>query len=433
MQINAKETINKAKMDSLFETLESNNKVMGSVTIVKGKDIIYQKSIGYADFLKKLKSNKETQYRIGSISKVFTAVMIFQLIEEEKLQLNTPLAKFFPQVQNSEAITIENLLHHRSGIKSITNEPDYLTWCVNPKSQTEILELISRDMPSFEPNEYAEYSNSNFILLGYIIEKVTKNNYSSELKNRIVDKIDLESTYFGSKINTIKNQASSYEFDGESWKLSQETDMSIPGGAGAIVSTTEDLTKFITNLFNNKLVNANSLDKMKEIQDGLGMGLIKYPFYEKYAYGHDGSIDDFSSHLSYFPKEGYAFAMTTNGLDYSQNDILVGVLSILFEKLFEKPYVLPTFVQIDFTQEELEKYCGTYSSVEIPLKMTITKTKKGLIAQATGQSEFKLESKSKETFQFPPAKIELIFDLTDKTSIKNFTLKQSGTSYKFTK
>lgn len=417
-------------MDSLFDVLSSNNKLMGSVTIAKGNDIVYQKSIGFADVFQKQKANKETQYRIGSISKVFTAVMIFQLIEEGKLQLTTPLAKYFPQVQGSEAITIEHLLHHRSGIKSITDEPDYLTWCVNPKTQAEILELISRDMPSFEPNEYAEYSNSNFILLGYIIEKITKNCYANELKTRIADKLDLQHTYYGGKINTSKNQAQSFTFDGESsWVLSQETDMSIPGGAGAIVSTSEDLTKFITALFNGKLVKTSSLEKMKEVQDGIGMGLLKYPFYEKYAFGHDGSIDKFTSHLSYFPEEGYAVSMTINGLYYSQNDILIGVLSILFDK----SYSIPTFQQIDFTQEELEKYTGKYSSKDIQLEITITKSKKGLVAQATGQSEFKLEARSKENFIFTPASLEIIFDVKANSEIKNFILKQGGGTYKFQK
>jgi CubicO group peptidase (beta-lactamase class C family) len=135
--------------------------------------------------------------------------------------------------------------------------------------------------------------------------------------------------------------------------------MSIPGGAGAIVSTPTDLVKFIEALFSLKLVSNTSLSQMKTLTDGFGMGMFQIPFYEKRAYGHNGGIDGFASNLAYFPEEGLAIAYCTNGQAYPMNNILIGVLSIYFNK----PYPIPTFntTPVSLKTEDLDKYLGVYS------------------------------------------------------------------------
>jgi len=398
------QNINTSKLDSLFNILSEKNKAMGSLTISKNGKMLYNKTIGYSFFsdLQKKPITSNTIFRIGSISKMFTSVLVFQLVEEEKLTLATTLDKFFPEIPNAKLITISNLLNHRSGIHNFTNDPDYTTWMVQRKTHDEMLAIIAKSKPDFQPDEKAAYSNSNFVILGYIIEKITNQPYANVLKSRITSKIGLSHTYLGEKTSISGDEAYSYRYD-NAWIQAPETDMSIPGGAGAVVSTPTDLTKFIEALFSGKVVSNASLVQMKSQKDGYGMGMFQMPFNEKIAFGHNGGIDGFASSLAYFPEDSLAIAYCTNGQVYPLNSINIGVLSIYFNK----DYSIPTFNTITLKGEDLDKYVGVYSSKQLPLKITITKNNETLIAQATGQSSFPLDATEKDKFKFDAAGVVL--------------------------
>jgi D-alanyl-D-alanine carboxypeptidase len=423
--INA-QSINKTKLDSFFNTLSEKNKAMGSVAISKNGQLVYSKAIGYSFISgseKKLATNN-TKYRIGSITKMFTATMVFQLVEEGKLKLITPLNTFFPTVPNAAKITISHLLNHRSGIHNFTDDSAYLTYMTQPKKQAEMLAVIIKNKPDFEPNSKAFYSNSNYVLLGYIIEKLTNQSYAKNLSQRITSKIGLADTYVGGKTNTGNNESLSYSFE-NNWSPESETDLSIPGGAGAIVSTPTDLTKFAEALFTGKLVSQSSLAQMKTMVEGYGMGMFQIPFYTKIAYGHNGGIDGFTSNLSYFPQDSVSIAYCTNGQVYPMNDILIGIMSIYFNA----NYFIPTFTSIALKSEDLDKYIGAYSSTQLPLKIVVTKNNTTLMAQATGQSAFPLEATGKDIFSFDQAGIVMEFN----PAKNEFILKQGGVNYLYTK
>jgi D-alanyl-D-alanine carboxypeptidase len=421
------QSINKSKLDSLFNILEAKEKAMGSLTISKNGEVLYSRAIGFCDITgeERKPSSIRTKYRIGSITKMFTSVMIFQLIEEGKINLTTTLDTYFPGLPNASTVTISNLLNHRSGWHNFTNDQEYLNWMTQPKTREEMLALFSQSKVDFEPNEKASYSNTNFVVLGYIIEKIDKKPYSECLEERITSKIGLSSTYIGRKTNIGNNESYSYQFLGQ-WHQAPETDMSIPGGAGSIVSTPTDLTRFIEALFSLKLVSQSSLNTMKTIYDGFGMGMFQIPFYSKKALGHNGSIDGFASVLSYFPEDSLAISYCTNGQSYPANDILIGVLSICFSK----EYTIPTFeTGIILTATDLDKYLGVYTSTQLPLKITITKDNSTLIAQATGQSSFPLDASEKDKFKFDPAGIIMEFEPEKNEMI----LKQGGGVFLFSK
>jgi D-alanyl-D-alanine carboxypeptidase len=420
------QNLNKPKLDSLLNILAEKNKAMGSLTISKNGSVVYSRAIGYSFISdkEKLSATEKTKYRIGSISKMFTATMIFQLIEEGKLDLTTTLDKYFPELPNASIITISNLLNHRSGLHNFIADPDYMTWMTQQKTHDEMLEIISKYKVDFQPNEKASYSNSNYVILGYIIEKISGKPYSKELDERIISKIGLLNTYFGSKININNNESFSYKYV-YNWDQEPETEMSNTGGGGGIVSTPTDLTKFIEALFSLKLVSQNSLDKMKTITDGYGMGMFQIPFYTKIAYFHGGLIDGFVSHLAYFPEDSLAVAYCSNGQVYQLNDILIGVLSIYFER----DYSIPSFTTLQLSTEDLDKYLGIYSTTQFPIKITISKDNLKLLAQATGQPCIPLEATSKDEFKYYQNGFKITFN-TDKNE---FMLEQGGGSYLFTK
>ena len=388
--------------------------------------VVYQNAFGYRQIKggAKTPATFKTKYRIGSITKMFTATMIFQLIEEGKLSLATPLSTYYPQLPNASKITIGEMLDHRSGLHNFTKDSLYAIYMGQPKTEAEMVSIFEKEKPDFEPDTRADYSNTNFVLLGYIIEKITGKPYAEELQTRIASKIGLTDTYYGGKANPSNNEAYSYIFI-DQWKQMPETDMSIPGGAGAIISTATDLVKFIEALFGGDLISKNSLEQMKMMKDDYGMAMFKMPFADKVSYGHNGGMDGFTSILCYFPDEKLAMAYVSNGMGYSSNDVMLGASNIYFNK----PFIIPDFKTIQLKTEDLDKYLGNYSSTAIPLKIAITKNNATLMGQVAGQTAYPYEPVGRDKFVFLAFGVSLEFE----PAKNSFTLLQGGKTYYFTK
>ena len=420
------QSFDKAKLDQFFDALAAKDKAMGSVAVSKDGKIIYSRAVGYGslDGKDKIAATAATKYRIGSISKMFTAVMIFQLVDEGKLKLTDALDKFYPNVPNAETITIGEMLAHRSGIHNIIDDEEYATYLEKPQTKDEMLARIIKAKSDFAPDAKAEYSNSNYILLGYILEKVGKKSYADALRTRITSKIGLSDTYLGGKIGAQPNEAFSYSYTGK-WQPSTETDMSIPGGAGAIVSTPTDLTKFIDALFNLKLISQKSLDQMKTINQGYGMGMFQFPAFDRKGFGHTGGIDDFNSMLVEVPEDKLAVAYISNGMIFPVNDIVIAALAAGLNQ----PLKIPTFETFAVKAEDLARFTGVYSSPTFPLKITISSENGVLVAQATGQPPLALEAVAANKFKFDAAGVVLEFDAPK----NQMTLKQSGREFVLTK
>jgi CubicO group peptidase (beta-lactamase class C family) len=417
---------NNSKLDSLFDLLEKNDNWMGSISISENGQLIYSKAIGYKDRATKKEVNTKSKYRIGSISKMFTSVMILKAAEEKKLKLESTIETYFPKVKNAKKITIENLLNHRSGIFNFTNREDYLTWNTKPQTKEELISMISGYESIFEPNSKSEYSNSNYILLSFILEEVYGKAYKNLLQEKITYKIGLKDTYFGKSAEVNKNETFSYSYQ-EDWIKSAETDMSIPLGAGSVVSSSSDLTQFTTALFGEKLISESSLNKMITLTDDYGLGIFSIPYGDKSGYGHTGGIDGFSSMLIHFPKENLSVAICSNGNNYDNNEIALCALSSYFS---DGTFKLPDFTIIEVPEELLGSYLGVYSSKDIPLKITITKQKGILYAQGSGQPKMPLKAEGNHVFGFRQAGATFIFDTKD----NSFVLKQGvNPNLKFTK
>ncbi len=423
-QFGFSQSLDTNKLDSFFNALEVNNRYMGSVAISKGGEIVYTKQIGFLDIENNLKANRNTVYRIGSISKMFTSVLVFKAVEENKIKLTDKIDKFFPLIKNAKLISIGNLLNHRSGIHNFTNNDDYLSYNTQKKSEKELLEIFNKMNSDFEPGTKADYSNTNYVLLSFILQKIYNKDYATLLKEKITNPLGLKYTYFGKPINIKDNESNSYTFKTK-WIKETETDMSIPLGAGGIVSTPSDLTKFADALFNGKLVTRESLEKMKTIENNYGMGLFEFPFYKREGFGHTGGIDGYSSTLSHFKDGDISIAITSNGSNFNNNDIAIALLSAVYNL----PFTIPEFKSISLTTEDLDKYLGVYSSKEMPIKITISKDGISLIGQATGQGSFVLEAVDKNIFAFKQAGVVLEFN----PELKSMKLKQGGGVFEFIK
>lgn len=414
----AGQVLDAQKMDMLFDVLESENKMMGVVTINRGGQVIYKRALGYSRIsgAEKIKNGDETKFRIGSLTKTFTAVMIFQLIEEEKLTLQTKLSRFFPHIANADKITIEQMLTHRSGIHNFSLEADYQHWKLKPHTKKELLARFYSYPPEFNPNEKEVYSNTGYVLLAYIIESLTGSTYDKQLGKRIVRKIGLKNTYAGREIDPAKNEAYSYAFAGGKWnRLPQGTNMMNVSGAGSMVSTTADINRFIAALFDNKLISAESLQTMitppRVTGDDTAHGIDRMIFNNKTKIGftHDGSIDAFDSVYFYVPSDKLAVAIASNGQNYPSGEMFWTVMRILYGA----PASIPSFNPVSLSDEELSKYEGVYSLAGTNLKVTFKKDGLTLTAQIIDEPKISLEAIGATKFQFEPDGMLVEFQRND--------------------
>lgn len=418
------QNFDKEKLDSYFKALEDNNKFMGTVAVSKNGSILYTKSIGFADVENNIKATEISKYRIGSITKTFTAVLVFKTVEEGKLDLNQRINTYFPSIKNAEKITIGMLLNHRSGLHNFTDDTTFDSWRTQAKTEKEMIELIAKGGSDFKPGSKSEYSNSNFVLLTFILQKTYNKSYADLLQEKIIQPIGLTNTYVFGKINTANNECKSYVFAGD-WNVSEETDFTIPLGAGAIVSTTIDLNRFADALFGGRLLKKESLDYMKTIKGDYGYGLFQIPFYKSIGYGHTGGIDGFSSIFAHFEDSNISYSLTSNGANYENNEISIAVLSAIYNR----PYEVPEFKTYTPDPADMDKYLGVYASKLIKLKITITKNGNVLFAQATGQGSFSLDPIGKHQFESAQVGAKIEFDLLENTLI----LHQGGAKVVFKK
>jgi D-alanyl-D-alanine carboxypeptidase len=427
----AQHQVDTEKLDKFFSSLEKNDRFMGAIYLRIGDQEVFNRAYGMADD-KGAEASESSIYRVGSISKTYTAVLTLKLAEMQKLSLDDTLDQFYPSIPNASVITIRNLLQHTSGLENFTNRADYMTYHTEGKSKNDMLEMFEGLSISFEPGECQEYSNSGYVLLGYIIEEVTGQSYNDALLAYISDPLGLEHTYFGMPASRERNEVNSFTYDGGSWVQSEETDMSIPHGAGAVVSTAEETARFYQKLLNGEILTEASLDEMKALKGAFGLGLLRFPFYDKFAWGHNGGIDGFQSSSAVFMEDDIAYAILGNAVNYNFNEILIGFLNIVYGK----EYDIPDFAireSVTLSDDQLKLYTGTYSSASFPMQIRIFVQNGQLMGQASGQGAFPLTSLDEYTFIFEQAGLELIFEPKKGEIFQEFTLNQSGMSFPFSR
>jgi CubicO group peptidase (beta-lactamase class C family) len=401
-----------SRTDSLISLIEKSDRGMGSVSVFLNGEEVYKRHYGFSSLENKVAVNDNTLFRIGSISKIFTAALVFKQIELGRLKLSDPLSKWFPTIGNSRKITIKHLLSHQSGIYNFTNDASYLQWNTQPHSRKNLLERILRYPNVFMPGEKTEYSNSNFVLLTWILEDVSGEKYTDLLEKWVLKPTGLKQTFFTT--DSAMPLAASYTYT-TSWVKSAETHESIPLGAGSIVSTTTELNRFLVALLSGKLLHSESLEAMKSISaDRFGLGLIRVPFHNYTGYGHTGGIDGFQSQLFGFRNDSVTVAITSNAVIYPVNELMIGVLS----DVFQLPFRLPVFkTAIETTPEQLQSYAGVYSTPGLPVKITVSLKEGILTAQGTGQPSFPLTCTGPHQFAFEQAGIVLEFQPAQKQMV----------------
>jgi D-alanyl-D-alanine carboxypeptidase len=396
---------NEPKLDSLLDLLYQNDKFMGSVTLSHKGNILYSKAFGFDDLEIQKKSTVDSRYRIASISKMLTGTLVFKAIEENKIDLEQTIEPYFPDIENADIITIGHLLSHRSGIHSFTKDTAFFAYRTQYKSPNDMVAIISKYPSDFEPDSEVEYSNSNFVLLSVILERIYEKPFADVLQENICKPLDLKNTYYGSKINLDSNECNSYTYN-TGWIKEIDTNLSTTMGSGGIVSTSGDLTRFLEGLFSLKIVADQSLMAMMTLQDNHGMGLLPFNVENHSGFGHGGILEGFRSNAIYFPQDSLAIAVTSNAIDYN----FAGLTRDIAKCYFNQPFSLPNFNAFELSTEELEKYVGVYAGKNGG-KFTITLKDHVLYSQLNEFEAYPMIYKGHHTFLMEDNGAEFLFNL----------------------
>ncbi len=406
------------KLDDFLNYIEKNKQSIGSISIFRHGKEVYAKNFGNSQYPK---ANSTQLFQIGSVTKMMTAIMLMQQIEQGKLSLQDKLSKFYPQIPNASKITIQQMLNHTSGLGDYVGEK--YEWLFKKKvGEKVILDKIKSTPVEFQPGENTRYSNSAYYLLSRILEKITKTPYHILLKKNIVQPLGLSHT-FSVLDKPVGIKPALTLIDGQ-WVPMEDFEFRNVIGLGDVVSTPKDLNIFINGLFQNKLLKKESLEKMIPSKGPFGLGIMSIPFYSLRVYGHAGDTAGSHTILNYEPKDDLSIAMTINGENFPHNGLAIGIMSILYDV---KNFKYPDFSIAEVSPIILERYVGKYSSAQLPIQIELKVKDRKLYAQATGQGEFLLEPKDETHFHFPKAGIKINMN----PDLKGFTLNQGAQDYSF--
>lgn len=326
-------------------------------------------------------------------------------------------------MEQADQITIRDLLNHHSGIHNFTGG-NFLSWNTQPKNRHELIDSIAKGGSDFEPGTKAIYSNSNYVLLSFILEDIYQQSYAEILKKEIIQPLHLKYFQFGDKAVNSRNKSLSYNFEA-GWNAATETDLSIPMGAGAIVASADNLAKVLEAIFHGKIISKQMLTKMEEQTDGFGLGIFEKNMLGKTAYSHDGAIDGFNSYYYYFPQDETLYILLSN----AENSNLETVNNSILSLVFNKPFDLPKFNKYTVTSKDLQQYTGTYTSKNSSLIIDISTKNNYLLAQPHGQKIYTMEAIEKNKFFHEKTGVTLEFALTENEMI----MKQGQQAIVFTK
>jgi len=311
---NKDEAATKARLEQIASSYTTNNAFMGTVLVVEGDHVLLDKGYGMASLEWQVANIPEAKFRLGSLTKQFTATLILLLQQDGKLSINDPVSEYLPDAPPAWAkITLANLLGHTSGIPNFTNLKEFGSWSTSPHTPQEEIAFF-RDKPlDFEPASKFDYSNSNYIVLGVVIEKVSGKKYADLLRERIFEPLGMKDSGLDSDELVLPKRAEGYRPGANGIEVARSESMSIPWSAGAIYSTTGDLLKWEHALFGGKILSPDSLKLMTTPgKGGYGLGVVIENHVGVRIVTHDGGIEGFNTHMAYVPDKQIAVVVLSN-------------------------------------------------------------------------------------------------------------------------
>lgn len=398
--------------DAIFSRVIKGESPGATALVAQDGRIVYQKAFGYASLEHLAPITLDTKFRIGSITKQFTASAILKLQEKGKLSVNDKLSKFIPDFPRADEVTIHHLLTHTSGIHSYTNSPEFIKYAPVKRTSDEMINIIKASIFDFNPGEKWLYNNSGYFLLGYIVEKVSGKSYEDFLKEEFFEPLGMKDTGVHKSDLILKNEAFGYSYiDGE-FKKAVNWDMSQAGAAGSLYSTVIDLFRWNEGLFNGKVLNQQSLD-MALTPVKLNDGTTPQELGGDYGYGwvisknrglreihHGGGLDGFNSYLIRFPEIKATVIVLQNCLPsppgMNASELAHQLAEIFFWEHMQAQESFRTDKTVSY--ETYDDYVGRYDYGPSAGVLVVTRDGNRLFAQLGLQPKFEIYPKGKDEF-----------------------------------
>jgi len=400
-----------ARMDQIVQSYVTNHQFMGTVLVARASQVLFSKGYGDANLELNVPNSPNTKFRLGSVTKQFTAASILLLEERGKLSVSDPVKKYLPDAPATwDKITIFHLLTHTSGIPNFTGFPDYAKL---ERYATTPAELVARfrDKPlEFEPGEKWNYSNSGYVLLSYLIEKITGDSYEKFVRENIFTPLGMKDSGYDSNSAVILHRASGYVSGKNGFENAGFVHMSVPQGAGALYSTTEDLLKWEQGLFGGKVLHAASLEKMTT------------PFKNNYAFGlqadtagghkvieHGGGIEGFNTELAYYPEDKLTVVVLGNVNGVAPEEIAKKLAALAHGETVKLPSERK---EITLDPKVLSRYVGAYQ-LNPGINMLITLEGNQLVSKLGNQAPVPIFPESETLFFVKVVDAQLEFPKDD--------------------
>ncbi len=299
-----------SNIDSLLQEKYPSDAPGATFLISKNENIIYKKAFGLANLELNVPMQSENVFEIGSITKQFTAISILMLMERGKLDLNDEITKFIPDYPTlGKKITIHHLLTHTSGIKNYTSMKEIRGIAKNDLTPLALIDFFKNEPMDFEPGEQFKYNNSGYIILGYIIELLSEQNYASFVKENIFKKLNMTSSSYATHTKIIKNKVSGYH-KRDDYIKNMHISYTLPYAAGSLISSVDDMFKWQQAIKNNLLISKETTKKAftnytlnngEYMNYGYGWHIKTINNSDTRSFEHGGSIFGFKSMGVYLP------------------------------------------------------------------------------------------------------------------------------------
>lgn len=413
-----------AKVDDYIDPYVQMNQFSGSILIAKNGHILVSKGYGHSNYQFSIENTPQTKFRIGSLTKGFTAVAIMQLVENKKLSLDDNLGKFIPDYPRGDEITLKHLLTCTSGIPNHTEFEDFdRERRVFHFSILQTIETFKNLPLEFNPGEKFKYSNSNYILLGLIIEQVSNMDYAEYIKQNIFEPLNMDNSGFEKPEDVINNMAQGYCFRNNEIENAKFRDMSNAHASGAIYSTIEDLYIWDRALYTERLITKESLE------------IIFTPYKDDYAFGwgvidvfnhkmitHSGEIDGFTSNISRFTDDDICIIILSNFEQVPVSRINQDFIAIVYGEEYEIPDVVKT---IKLSEDILQSYTGEYE-LKPGFIITVSFNNGSLFCEPTGQPKLELFPVSVSEFILKEVEAKISFVKNSGQKAERLILDQGG-------
>ena len=413
-----------AKVDEYMNAAVRVNGFSGSILVARDGQPVFSKGYGMANYELDVPNTPQTIFRLGSLTKPFTATSIMMLQERGKLNTGDSMCKLLSDCPAAwQPVTIRHLLTHTSGIPDYSHMTAVQTHRSLPFTHAELIGLFKDKPLEFAPGEKFSASNSGYYLLGVIIERASGTSYEDFLRDNIFKPLGMTSTGYDHPSRVIKNRASGYGVLGGSLVNVGYIDMSSPFAAGGLYSTVEDLLRWDQGLYTEKLVSRKSLEEMSvPFKNEYGYGWYNRKKLDRHVLELDGNIGGFFASITRFPDD----RVTVIVLGNTARSNTRGVANDLSAIAFGAPYTIPQERKaIALAPQVLEKYVGEYQG-EAGVVVTITIENGKLMRRIGGQSKEELYAVSETEFFLKGIELPFTFIIDAQGRVTGYVTRRGG-------